>query len=342
MAGPPMRERLVRLQDELEHLGAAAAAAAAVDGVAPTGCGSGGAAADAAAVEELRQELKHKKFVHLSVQAQLSFVSGCLQGDLSPDLAAQGQKLEAARREAKERNQALKREEARETEEHARLCIQRMEAYREAMRGYEECQEVMRQLQSLVEEEEAEEVGLPGEGLEALTGSLGCSADEEEGEAPERALLEQPEELAKRRRLEYERRYLERQRRVPEELRAELVQLEARERREVERLEALERLQCEHGLPKLHVDDSGGTVMLGGPRAAGELSEDFAVRTVKVERDASGHLVRAETHPSLGLWNEATHCVNDNDLARLLTLVWDRLCEQQCRNGTEPAELGGA
>jgi len=296
--------------------------------------------ADAAALDQLRQELKRKKFLHTSVMAHLGFISGIQQGQLtSPEVVGRSQDLEAAKDKAKERNLALKSEVAREVEEHGDLYKRRAQVYQDVSRQYEECERMLRELHSLVEEEEAEDTEFASEGPEGLANSLHCSLEEEE--VPH-SLLEQSDELAKRRRLEFELRCLEKQRRLPEEVRAELAQLEAREEREIDRLEALERLQCEVGLPRLHFDGARGAVVLGGPPGQGERREDLALRTVKVEHDAAGHLVRAETHPSLGLWNEATHCVNDNDLARLLTLVWDRLCEHHSRSHPEPSEMGGA
>mmetsp|Transcript_23152 Transcript_23152/g.54179 ORF Transcript_23152/g.54179 Transcript_23152/m.54179 type:complete len:313 (-) Transcript_23152:11-949(-) len=306
-----MRERWARLRDELE-------AQRSESKFPAVGVGSG----DAAALEELRQELKRKKFCHLSVEAQLCFIGSCQEGNLD-DSAAKSKELEGARQVAKARNQALRRELAREAEEHSQLLEQRGDLHREALRQFQECEQLVRELQGLLELEDAEEAELAAEVAELASSPV---------EELALGLAENQEDLVKRRRLEYERQMLERHRQAPEASRSELAQLEAYERREIERLEAFERTQCELGLPQLVIHD--GAVVLNGP-AVGPASEEL--RTVHVERDASHRLRRVEAHASLGLQEECALCVEGDDLARLLTLVWDCLCER-----SRAVELGGA
>lgn len=280
--------------------------------------------------------------MYLAVETQIRFLAGCQESDLND---VKGQDLEMARREAKERNQALKRQISREVEEYAKLCQEYSDIYQDAMRWHEECQSELRELSHLMEEKASSEEPdpLPENIFTEWESALQTAADDTRlgTEKAARMVVDQSHDILKRRKLGYERHCLFEEQRKHEQLRDKLGHLEAQQLAEIEKLESLACFESELGLPRIEFNDSKGIVVLGEP--ASIEGDDREIRTIKVEHDAFGRLVRAEPHPSLGLWNEGTISVENNDLARLLTLVWDRVCEQHDGLRIEQgAELGGA
>lgn len=116
--------------------------------------------------------------------------------------------------------------------------------------------------------------------------------------------------------------------RSAEASRVELERLEREVRAEVVKLEGHAALEEEFGLglPRITFDDSVGTVTLGWPpRMDVPSGDDVTVRTVSIEFDAHGRLVHAAAHASLEMRDEERAAVAGDDLAHLLTLVWDRV-----------------
>lgn len=300
--------------------------------------------------EALRQGTKQEKFMCLAAEAQLNFMSGCMQRD-STSLRGplRGQDLEYQRREAKAENQELKADIQREQDQQevlhmelARACAQLEASHRQCARQLHEAVQVLEV--SVDGDAEAapmsECVGeLRGTGHSAMQSRLDHMAE---------LKTKEPEEAMKRRRLQQELWSLEREQTKQEAKLAELGRLEEHERRQIESLSSMAQLSESLGLPRIEFDRDRGVVILGPADTDGTEPGVFcggtAIRTVAVQHDVSGKLVRAEPHPLLQLWNEATTAVETDDLARLLTLVWDRLCEQSPgrRGDRSPCNRGGA
>merc|ERR1712136_507149 len=265
--------------------------------------------------EALRQGTKQEKFMCLAAEAQLNFMSGCMQRD-SASLRGplRGQDLEYQRREAKAENQELKADIQREQDQQevlhmelARACAQLEASHRQCARQLHEAVQVL-------------EVSVDGDAEAAPMSE--CLGE-----------LRGTGHSAMQSRLDHL---------------AELGRLEEHERRQIESLSSMAQLSESLGLPRIEFDRDRGVVILGPADTDGTEPGVFcggtAIRTVAVQHDVSGKLVRAEPHPLLQLWNEATTAVETDDLARLLTLVWDRLCEQSPgrRGDRSPCNRGGA
>lgn len=291
--------------------------------------GSGAGRSAAAAVDDAHEELRRKKLTFLAVEAQMRFVEGCRSGTITPG----GVDMEQRRQQARQRNKALKDQIREEREEHAKLCRQLSEVVRESTERHAECEREAKLLARLVEVDEAAEVEEAAHEALFPEGHRGAVAAGEEaaGQAlrATSALTENVSgELLKRRRLmEEEAREIAKRRGAISTARAELERLQDLELQRVERLEKQIRKEVELGLPVICFDDANGRVVLepghpGSPVAAVKPE----VRTVRVARDTdTSRLLRAEPHASLNLWDEGTSCVENDDLARLLTLVWHRL-----------------
>lgn len=286
--------------------------------------------ADSKSFEDLEQELKEMRSMYLSVEAQLRFIEGCQQSDLaSLGSLVRGQALEKARITSKEWTRDLKGDITKEIEEHVQCYQELSDAYQNARKWHEQCTRELCEVSQLMDA--AGEFGSqPLLTVGEWAGSLQDAVEDLDvgGERASKLFSEQSEELKKRRKVEHEKGCINQERRVMAAQHAELERLEASETAEVEHLERLEELGNQLGLPKIEFDDARSVVILGWPNAdLHAVGDDVAIRTVAVKHAENGRLVRAEPHPSLGLWNEATTSVEDDDLGRLLTLVWDRVCE---------------
>jgi len=133
----------------------------------------------------------------------------------------------------------------------------------------------------------------------------------------------------------------EKRQRLEEELQAlhatrsniDYAQLEEAVTIEIAKLEALASQRDELGFPIIEFHDDRKEVVLSAPGGI-----DARLKTVvKVETEPSGRLLSAEPDQRLGLWNEVKAAVENNDLAWLLTLVWDKLCEQQQESSAHSA-----
>ncbi|CAK9022565.1 unnamed protein product [Durusdinium trenchii] len=96
---------------------------------------------------------------------------------------------------------------------------------------------------------------------------------------------------------------------------SQLLEMAEAEEAEVQRLKSLMDFEEQLGLPRIELQDDVVTLgqRLDDPRFS-----------VKVEWDTQGRLLLAEPHPSLHLRTEASRAVEQDDLGRLLVLVWDR------------------
>merc|ERR1719362_1560859 len=117
---------------------------------------------------------------------------------------------------------------------------------------------------------------------------------------------------------------------------------ETQAQQEVDSFERLTDVELMLGLPSIAFDDANGAVVLGQDSDA-SVNKDLSYRTVGLERDAQGRIISAKPHPALGLNDEAAASGEHGDLAPLLTLLWERVCEQQqWRRRQDGAGAGGA
>eukprot|EP00931_Biecheleriopsis_adriatica_P091975 TRINITY_DN65817_c0_g1_i1.p1 TRINITY_DN65817_c0_g1~~TRINITY_DN65817_c0_g1_i1.p1 ORF type:complete len:302 (+),score=95.80 TRINITY_DN65817_c0_g1_i1:34-939(+) len=301
MAAQGLAERLSRCRMELAALSAQADALT-------SGATSAASQAAGANFEQLLQDFKRKKFMFLAVEAQLGFLRTCQDGGLR----LQGDDLDVRLDAARARDQELVQDIARELDEHDRLSKELSQFTTDDHQVRLLCEAEVEEIEALIVEEAVEtEVQHPT--LEELAACGG---------------------KAKRPRLE-ELRHQHLELSEAEETLAEMRDLEAKESAEVEKLQSLAAFEEELGLPRIRFDGEKGTILLGRESK----QDDMALRSVKVEHDAAGRLLRAEAHPMLGLWNEATTAVECDDLARLLTLAWDRASAQS--TGVGIATAGG-
>jgi len=279
------------------------------------------------------KELKVHKDSFLAVEVQKYFMEGCLENDtvaLQERMSCSRRDLVAERQEAKRRIQAFKLENNKATEEYDKLRNQTMELCREEADMFEECQKDLRILPDRVGEKAMDDVWRAGsDASEAVLSALGNSAPNETVDEVLKAKHEQPQRLAKIRRLEDELRAIEQETEKLEVLGNDLEKKETLEKQEISRLQEL--ASIDEGLyspPQITWGDKENIVVLG-PTSHGIEHADLALRTVRVEYHHDGRLKRAEPHHVLGLWNEASAAVEKDDLAFLLTEVWGRLREQQ-------------
>jgi len=258
-------------------------------------------------------------------------------------MSCSGRDLVAERQETKRRNQALKLENARVAEEHDKLRKQAAELCREEAAMFEDCQKDLRILSDIVDEKALDDVWRAGShASEAILLALGKSARNETLDEALQAKHEQPQRLAKIRRLEDELRAIKQETDRLEVLDIDLAKKEALEKQEINRLQEL--VSIDEGLfspPRIAWNDKENTVVLG-PSSHGIEHADLALRTLKVEFHDDGRLKCAEPHHVLGLWNEASAAVEKDDLAFLLTVVWGRLREQQQQQWRAGGQHGGA
>lgn len=235
--------------------------------------------------------------------------------------------------ETKKRNQALKDERTREEENHKRLQQLLSEGYREAHQAFTKCSHEYEMLQQDQAENAAQfEQAGEGEDLDLCPAwANGPHAElAAEAERQQKALLDTTFDHNRER--ERSSQLQDEKARLLQELEALKAQsLEANQKHEQARkacedLQTLNDAQRELGLPEIVFNDNGthSRVVLNGD-AAGTIEE--AVRTVNIEYDKDGALMSASPHASLGLEHEADEAVRHDDLAALLTMVWQRICD---------------
>eukprot|EP00440_Ansanella_granifera_P067625 gb/GFBE01073357.1/.p1 GENE.gb/GFBE01073357.1/~~gb/GFBE01073357.1/.p1 ORF type:complete len:320 (+),score=89.00 gb/GFBE01073357.1/:1-960(+) len=319
MAARALEERFVRCRQQLSALRPQEDALVSEVVTARTAADTASGHPD---FEKLRQELKRKKFMFLATEAQHRFAQSCCDGLRGLD-GHKGDDLEMMLQEAKSRDQALVSEISKELEEHHRLCQELERVTKDGDQARMLCEMELEELDVLLQEDDDEAT-------------------------PIDSLLKTPEELAtqssleakaKRQRLEQRSSDTPLEVSNAEECLAKLRELEQREIAEVERLQGLAAFEEQLGLPRIVFDDAKGLVVLRRPSS--EPEDDLPLRTVKVDFDASGRLLQAETHPSLGLRNEEAASVQADDLGRLLTLAWDRILGQPLGPAAEIAAAGG-
>lgn len=271
---------------------------------------------------QAHEDLRRQKLAFIAAETQLRFMEGCHSSD--GGLGAPSSGLETRRREARARNKALKAELGRERERHEGLCRRLSEVLREAAEKQAECECASQEMAHLTEVEERE-------AQEPIREVCGIGADVEQAERRAVVTLLEGNDAERRRRQRLEEEEVQQLKAQRMKYRAEIAEFERRETLERARVQQLEDLAvkgAELGLPRIEFDEGAGKVTLeGGNCPRPEL------RTVRIQMDSdTGRLLRAEPHPSLGLWAESTGSVEQDDLARLLTLVWDRInsCQERC------------
>lgn len=300
-----------------------------------------------ARIEELEQEFRRGKLTLISVEAQRRFLEMCFRGEGGRYTGPTQDEQQALKQQCK----ALKSDVAEERQQHALLCRQLAEARRELAARQAAAEREAAELARLAEEEEDAAAQLAAHGTaashSAQDGAAAAFARAAEDARRVAGVMERglSDEVSKRRRLdEDEFAQMLKWHRKHAATRAELERLERRESEKVEALEHLALRETELGLPDIRFDAVAGTVTIGGPgrgRApagnGGLGGASVELRTVQVAYDSEGHLTRAEPHPSLGLWNEGAATVEDDDIARLLTKVRERLSTNDSRGGAVAA-----
>lgn len=302
-------------------------------------------------------ELKRRKTMYLAAESELRLLQSCHQSELAC-LERGVEDREQARLAAKNELRELKREVARELEAKQELYKEVSRLTREHAEIHDRCRRDMLQVQQLqadIEDEDHIDGLLPHDSLKldvpmaAASGDGGALAEDTESVAG--LTREHVEELEKEQRQEQQAAYLRKNLGAAEADRMELERLEREARAEVVRLEGHAALEEEFGLclPRIEFNNSAGTVTLGWPSTMPVPSDDdVSVRTVSVEFDEHECLVHARTHPSLELQAEERASVERDDLPRLLTLVWNRICQHYdgvklgCGSLPEASEIGGA
>jgi len=286
----------------------------------------------ASCLAPLREELRRLKFVFTEADAQRRFVASALAGNLTAEEppTAHGSGWgdgERGRKEAKERLKAIKRSIALEEEVHAQVQRDISEAHIRVRQLHEQC---------ALDLQEAETEGAANDSDADLDLNTEAVADEhrqaamDAGQATEdvsNIRLACQKEAAKRRRLEEELRRLEAKSRAHQDTTAKLRRDEAAGRLLDRNFEALQQAECRLGLPSINFDDTGGLVVLEGGPPAGDGPLGEAARAIEVSFDEDGRLLRASPHPVLGLQEASKAAVAEDDIGKLVTLAWDKICE---------------
>lgn len=276
------------------------------------------------------QELKRQKFEYMAAESELRLLQ-CQKPEFPHlDYSDERDFREKARLEAKKALRQLKQAVQQENKTKEELYSEIARLLQEHEKAHQRCEQNLKNAQELGAGFDDDMGAGPvlhagmqlhddnrfmGQGVQSLTGL---------SEA-------QSEEQSELRRQEFQAECLRKSLEDAQATRAELERVEQQARAKIVELEGHAALEEEFklGLPKITFDDSAGTVTLGYPAAMPTPSEEnVAVRTVLVRFDEQGKLVAAEPHHSLQLSAEAKHSVEQDDIARLLTLVWDRICQQ--------------
>jgi len=292
-------------------------------------------------------ELKRRKFMYLAAESELRLLQSCHKSELA--YLQQTQERESARIEAKKVLRELKHEGERQREINEELYSQIAQLVAETEAARDRCAHDIREAQRLQADMEEEDKDMQPRSLledAEMDATLQAPQDDDNllmhnAENLAGMVAAQVEEETKQDRKRFEAECLRRNLREVEARRTKMEQLEEEARAKVIDLEGHMAEMEELGLPRITFDDSAGTVILGWPpRTPVPRGDDVAVRTVSVNFNEQGQLVDARVHPSLELWDEASLSIEKDDLARLLTLVWDKVC--QLSDGRLAREFGGA
>lgn len=315
-------ERLARLREELADCDP--------DALAPEV--PMGSPVSTASHQQLRDELRRLKFAQLNAEAQHRFIDGCLRHFEGCSQTG----LDGQRRQQKEQNKSLKRTIKQQEDTHRQIAAEIAETYSKVRAEHERC---MHGLAEASGSTGAGGVGPEGAFPEAAEAAMRRASEDMDRSAAETTLAwrEHHTEVSSHLALEGQLKRLESRSRDDRAAAAAVRAEEARDRAHCDAERKLLDAEGRLGLPEISVDESRRTVVLSG-RSGGqsEIAEEF--RTVTVEMSPEdGRLTRAEPHQALGLQSEARAAVRDDDLPALLSIVWNRICEDRPR-----AHNGGA
>jgi len=324
-------DKLARLWEELAAChpdGLATQFSAEVLGYAPLG--------------QLQHELKRLKFVYTDAEAQRRFAN-VVQGNHLEDPASQAAVAEQRRKEAKEKNKSLKQRVAREQQLHGQLMKELTGCTRQVDQRYEQTVQDIRDAESTCSGEHPGHVDVNLR-ADATAARLAEAAEQSwRGAEDARNFWMSKEEVAnKRRRLEAELRQYEHQKRGHETRAGSFAREGAHETSIIDSIVKIQRAEAELGLPRLEIDHARGIALLGEPPREGEEDADAdseAMRTIQMEFAEDGTLLRAETHPALGLQCFDSKAIAKQDFGMLPTLAWKRLCDAATDEG--PEDFGG-
>eukprot|EP00928_Gymnodinium_smaydae_P053887 TRINITY_DN37780_c0_g1_i1.p1 TRINITY_DN37780_c0_g1~~TRINITY_DN37780_c0_g1_i1.p1 ORF type:complete len:378 (+),score=106.12 TRINITY_DN37780_c0_g1_i1:63-1136(+) len=336
MVVPGVSERLAHCREELsechpdqscEHYLATLRAAAAAD-------------KHQLDFDELRERLKAQKFRFVQAQEQLNFATSqeSERRDTEPP------SLTEQRKTAKEDNKAVKEQIKREEHKHAQLLEEVEKVYQHNKKLYEKGLQDLQDATEAATFDGETSINFPedahghrvaaSEAQKALEDAMRL---QEEAGARERRRRELEEELLK----------LEEQAKLEQRRARAYRKQEAREEKAKQSLEVLLAAEATLGFPRYDFDDARNVVVVSPPegmnfastpRAANAVRDvSETIRTVGVSYDEHGCLAQAIAHPILDLEREANLAVEQDDLGRLLTAVWARICGE-----AEKAEAGAA
>jgi len=264
-------------------------------------------------------------------QTQVKFLDTLGKRDLmhmltQEDVAGLSEKddYEGAIYDAKERIETLHKQRDELIEKHRKL-IQQIEATNaEAVQRYDSCQKKLSDLRQQLPKYLTYTHGVADAQAAQHPSATRTGSYNGRRTHPQNC---ESESDVKRRRKDYKHEFVQL---CKDAERLELEELERVTKEEcckIDELKAQSQLLEDFGFPRISFHDGRGLVILSTPNEEKSLAPE-ELRSVKVDFDDAGNLVRAEPHPALDLWNEATISVEKNDLARLLTLVWHKVREQ--------------
>jgi len=302
------------------------------------------AGASRSGLATLQHELKRLKFVFTDVEAQRRFADVAQSQALAQEPPAPtgemggAASMELSRKEAKDKNKALKTRIEREQQLQAQLLKDLTEASRRATALHETCAHDLR-------EAELGGAGVPVDldlqlGASGTAESLEHCADESGrfSEDAQQLWAAKGDAAVKRRRLEADLRRLEAQKRQHQARTGAFARELEREGQMIQSLLQLQEAEAQLGLPRLEIDHERGVALLGEPPGTDEVEAE-ALRTIQIQFDEDGTLRKAEPHPALGLQRFAAKAVECQDFGMLPTLAWGRLCDAAADPG--PEDLDG-
>jgi len=278
--------------------------------------------------ESFRQKMRQEKFGFIDAESKASLQQGLKDGHILADSG-----IDSSREDAKRQNKEIKCLILQEKEAQASLQEGLGEAVQAAQGAYDACVRELEELQ-MTQKEFSSELGGDltdtGSLFEDLASSAQYAMNDQHLESGMNALMRVQSTLQeeKKKRQELEELSL----RLEAELRERQQHSNAKklereqECKKVSDMEAVKLSERDFGILQITFDDAAGTVAIsanGGSRV--DLPEE-ELRTVQVEFDREGKLVRAMPHEKLNLQHEAIDAVQLDDLPRLLTAVWHQLC----------------
>lgn len=333
---PAMQPRVARYMEHLRE--ASIALGLDVHGCTRRTSFGSPSVAEACPFEPLKVEMKRSKFAFTDADMKESLIKGCAQSS-SPWVAVDQSRKDLWVQD-KEHNKEFKTARIQEEEVHKQLHASITEAYDAALEAQRSGSMALDLLNSQQDGAELAYHMGEGEDLDLCPPWANGPHNEAAGETMrglhelQRVTSAGQQEAQKRNLLEAEVQRWELQLKQAKARKLHYQQQHKEAKDCADSLDKINKAQIELGFPSVTFNEApqrGDTsecrIVLSGPGT----SADEAIRTVNVVFGKDGELTHATPHLSLGMQREADESVKRDDLPRLLTMVWHRICDGKRR-----------